>query len=142
MVAAIDQRTDPQTLWLRFDGTTAALYRAVDWQEVLALQHDGRLYRGESRFSLSDQLSTGRTVPNRVPPGASLPEEEELPAESVSYAERAAEILVGTPRVEAIQTDAYVANWDADVEIDGIVLSIAALDRFGHSLPVEGTVTV
>jgi hypothetical protein len=142
LVAAIDQRTDQQTLWLRFDGTTAVLYRPVDWQEVQSIEHAGQLHRGPSLLSLSAQLSSQRTVPTSLTIDEDLPDVEQLPTPPVSHAELAEELLAITPRVQTIQTDAYVANWDADVEIDGIVLSITTLDHYGHAIPVSGTVSV
>jgi hypothetical protein len=33
-----------------------------------------------------------------------------------------------------------VANWDADPEVDGVVLTVAALDQFGALVPASGTI--
>ncbi|HUS39209.1 MAG TPA: hypothetical protein VMX74_07150 [Pirellulales bacterium] len=153
--AAIDERTDQQTLWLRFDGTTAVLYRPIEWDHVTAIEYDGQRHQNEQMVVLATQLKNGRQVaeaasrnsvaahepslsPTAVGGTADANNVEQLP--TATYAEVAEEILALTPRVQAINIDAYVANWDADVELDGVVLLVTTIDPFGHSVPASGTV--
>lgn len=44
--------------------------------------------------------------------------------------------------VRSIGIDAYLANWDADVEADGLSLSVSALDGTGFGTAVDGTLEV
>ena len=38
--------------------------------------------------------------------------------------------------------DPYIANWDADVETDGLVVEVAPLDAYGTLVPASGTLEV
>ncbi len=42
----------------------------------------------------------------------------------------------------AIEIDAYAANWDADVEVDGLVVRITPTDASGKATTVQGTLYV
>jgi hypothetical protein len=44
--------------------------------------------------------------------------------------------------VVTIVFDAFIANWDADVETDGLVLDVAPLDAEGYIIPADGTLEV
>ena len=46
------------------------------------------------------------------------------------------------PPVTTIAFDARVANWDADVETDGLVVDLYPLDAYGNIVPVRGTAEV
>jgi hypothetical protein len=41
-----------------------------------------------------------------------------------------------------VRIDAYVANWDQDVEVDGLVVHVFPLDCDGLVTPVDGTLNV
>jgi hypothetical protein len=45
-------------------------------------------------------------------------------------------------RVAMVNFDPYIANWDADVETDGLIIDIAPLDGDGCLIPSNGTLTV
>ncbi len=91
---------------------------------------------------LSSRLSTLRMPPERTGVDPRRPNLASLSTPPVLQGETPAEIPAFPPRLQVVQTDAYVANWDADVEIDGIVLWLTTLDEHGHPVPVHGTVTV
>jgi hypothetical protein len=58
-------------------------------------------------------------------------------------ADTEAAMVVTPPRqAAAVGFDALVANWDADVETDGLVLDIAPLDASGYLIPADGTLQV
>jgi hypothetical protein len=44
--------------------------------------------------------------------------------------------------VTSIRADSWAANWDADVENDGIVVQVVALDANGYPVPVSGRLEV
>jgi hypothetical protein len=46
------------------------------------------------------------------------------------------------PAVAALHIDAYVANWDYDVEVDGLVVHVYPLDNSGQTVPAFGTLQV
>jgi len=45
-------------------------------------------------------------------------------------------------RVTMVNFDPYIANWDADVETDGVIIDIVPLDGDGFLIPSSGTLTV
>ena len=45
-------------------------------------------------------------------------------------------------RVAMVAFDARIANWDADLETDGLVIDVAPLDIDGQVVPVAGTLEV
>jgi hypothetical protein len=47
-----------------------------------------------------------------------------------------------SPRVAMIAIDPFVANWDADVETDGLVIDVAPLDINRNLIPIGGTLEV
>ena len=49
---------------------------------------------------------------------------------------------VAAPRVAMVSFDASVANWDADVETDGVVIDVAPLDQDRRLVPAAGTLEV
>jgi hypothetical protein len=46
------------------------------------------------------------------------------------------------PIVTSIRIDAWLANWDGDVETDGICVMVQPLDENGQLVPVSGTAVV
>jgi hypothetical protein len=44
--------------------------------------------------------------------------------------------------VRSLAVDAYAANWDGDVEVDGLRVQLRPLDATGEVVPVEGTLEV
>jgi hypothetical protein len=46
------------------------------------------------------------------------------------------------PRVTMVAIDPYIANWDGDVETDGLVVEIAPRDWYGGLAAASGTVEV
>lgn len=46
------------------------------------------------------------------------------------------------PKVATVGFDPQIANWDADVETDGVVIDVAPLDANGNLRPVGGTLEV
>jgi hypothetical protein len=49
---------------------------------------------------------------------------------------------VGPPRVASVQFDAHLANWDGDVETDGLIIQVLPLDETGHVIAVSGNVQI
>jgi hypothetical protein len=48
--------------------------------------------------------------------------------------------LTTSPVVASIDCNAWLANWDADAEFDGLLLEVVALDAFGEVVAAQGTV--
>jgi hypothetical protein len=138
----VDPRTSQEQLWLRSQTSAGVVVRPIDWDRVLDVQHDGARLTREAFRPLADQvkdrLSPWVIEPRFVeivpPPAIEIPLESVLPASD-------APLLVsssGFP-VCSLQLGAYVASWDADPEVDGVVVHLFALSGDGALQPAAGT---
>lgn len=136
--AEVSPQTDNDRLWLSFRSGSAELLRPIHWDAVASANVDG-------------QELTSAELRDRVLSGAhaslvSLQQEdaveqpaEELPAPApLSNADEAHEFLFGGPTTQNVQFDAYVVNWDGDVETDGLLINVRPLDETGRVVPVKG----
>ena len=141
-IAEVDDRTDDARLWLRFGNGPTTIRRAFAWSDVRSASENGaavdnarlrELGRAaiEQRGSNDDHLTFG----NVAEPRGGL-RTWKLPNDAA----RGANAFTGT--VRSLDVDGYLANWDADVDADGVLLTVAALDEFGAAAPVEGTLEV
>jgi hypothetical protein len=156
--AEVDVRTDSHQLWLRWNSPSGYLLRPIDWPRVVRAELDGATYTGRELHEavmlvretypisppapgicLVQPLATG-VVPaecphhhglNGIPPGPMPPPPPFVAAH-----------LFEPPRVRSLAIEARVANWDNDVEVDGILLDIYPLDGAGFVVPVRGTIEV
>jgi hypothetical protein len=132
LVGEVDGRSDERHLWLRFGNGATTIRRSIAWSKIAAAREAGAVVGAERLRELAAQDRTTFVPPPapaalntwRVPPDAT----------------RAAAATVAT--VRSLTIDAYLANWDADVETDGVLLGFAALDDFGAPVPVSGTLEV
>ncbi|MCE9605396.1 MAG: hypothetical protein K8U03_10910 [Planctomycetia bacterium] len=143
--AEIDPRSDASHLWLRFSKEASAILRPIEWSAITELRQGNTVLPIErvrdQAIALRKTLPLKKTAPIEsravvgsaakgtfrtwptVPASATAPLSEYSPVRSISV-------------------EAYLANWDADVESDGLLLSLAALDGTGLSMPINGTLEV
>jgi len=142
--AYADRRTDDDHLWLRWERGTARIRRPIAWSNLVEVQLGDRWYpAGLFRELMAMALAD---LPEAEP--ASLWQEaiaadtqRGTPCEACVVAFRPTSVLAG-PRVLSTALDATLANWDADVEVDGLIVWITPLDQFGCVVPVDGTLDV
>jgi hypothetical protein len=77
-----------------------------------------------------------------VEDGESNSESASRPSSEPSYADQARDLLGFRRRVASVDFDAHIANWDRDVEFDGIALRLFPLDTDGQLTPARGTLYV
>ena len=144
LTAHVDARSDEARLWLRFDAPSTALYRPIAWDRVIRATIAGRELSSEDMRRSIDTWKSTRPSPITPPAksAASPAKTSDVIAhdQDDSHAQRAAQALSSRPSVVAIEVDAAVANWDADVEVDGIVLRLTARDAHGNQVQVAGVV--
>lgn len=143
--AEIDARSGADKFWLRFSKETSLILRPIEWSSITEIR------RGEQTLSI-DEVRTQVIAAEAARPAKPKPAIAKQAVEGTpprgsfqtwnirpTSAEEPA-----TPRspVRSISFDAYLANWDADVEADGLSLSLGALDGDGYSMPVDGTLEV
>lgn len=146
--AEIDPRSNAARLWLRFGTAQTTIQRPIEWSAVVRVRRDGVELTGEElkrEIATATKASPPAAIPKslvepftpkqetanvgglrlwRVPGANSLP-----PLEPIAP-------------VRSLAVDAYLANWDADVESDGLVVNFAALDDYGDSVPIDGSLEV
>lgn len=132
--AAVDPRSDEEQLVLRFEGVSTKLWRPIDWNRIESAKMNGQPLTIAELREFARQATPG-DEPRR-----------ELPAEPLdhgkSYAEQASRALSSAPRVRTVSGDAAAANWDNDVEVDGIELYVYPISADGQVVPVDATVSV
>ena len=124
--AEVDARTGDERLWLRFGSGGAFLLRGVAWDRVARAEHNGEALSADELRRLVPEIAT--RTPERVPAKTVVVE-----APRTSAAET---------RISSVQFDAFLANWDGDVEADGLIVRLVPIAEEGQLAPVEGTLDV
>lgn len=143
--AEIDTRSNAEKLWLRFNKDSMSILRPIDWSSITEIR------RGEQSLSI-EQVRTQAIAANAAlppkPKAAPVPRAVEGGPRSGSFQTwnirpaAAEEPLPPRSPVRSISFDAYLANWDADVEADGLYVSLSALDGTGFLTAVDGTLEI
>lgn len=127
----LDSRTDAERLWLRWRVGEVELQRPIAWQRIASAELNGEpIDLAELQDQATDLATPGRVTDLRLPKPGRLPIEETTPP--------AATLI--TPVVRSIRCDAWLANWDADAEFDGLMVEIEAFDENGQHVAAQGTV--
>lgn len=132
LTGVVDARSNDERLVLRSSKAGATLRRTIPWSQL-----------------------TGASIGEKPVEAARLKEtllatrsELALPAASATIAAEASDsslppaAALAPPRVTAVTFDARLANWDGDVETDGIVVDVFPLDEVGAAAAARGTVEV
>lgn len=138
--AYVDSRTNEDRLWLRF-GQATVMLRPIDWDRVTGGKHDGQALSASDVQTVALQIKSDR---DSVETGQSARPSADRPTRDRSDAERAREALgfTATAAVRSVEFDAQIANWDADVDVDGLLLFVRPLGGYGEVVPVGATLEV
>ncbi len=167
--AAIDPLTDEHRLRLRLERPGITLWRSVPWNDVQWVTIGGyRLsgpqfkllverYRAEHPRRYAAEHPAGYVAEHRL---SGIPEAHGAPSKTIVM-RGVARALPGQPqsapdalpphhptpnrpsaRVGYLKLDAAVANWDADPEVDGLLIRIQPTNDSGDTLPVAGLLEV
>jgi len=155
LVAAVAPQTDGTTLWLRWRHGTMSVLRPIDWERVVRAEYAGQgLSADQLRTALLGPEPLLSTTGESLAPGEGTfhvrslrqpapPVAEPTPAMSSRPATTTREPGPGTARlVKSLAIDAWAANWDDDVEVDGVIVDVRPLDAQGAIAPVHGTLEV
>lgn len=145
----IGETSNSDQLVLRFVGDGITVWRPIAWNHIARAEVADRHITGAQLHKIVVEILTARNdnpfdADDQSP--SALPE----PTEFVSPVPGFYPIASGVPpaprrppplSVRSLRIEAAVANWDADVEVDGLVLEILPLDQWGDIVPINGTVT-
>lgn len=122
----VDRETSPTHLSLRIERGRAALWYPIPWSQIEGAMHEGRDIRTDELRELAARIQSSRHV---VLQPRHRPAKREAPPPA-------------PPSPAAIAIDAQLANWDADVESDGILLWLKVNDDAGNTTAARGTLEV
>ena len=133
----VDSATDSNQLTLRFIDGNTMIVRPIDWRAVRQVVYDGQALPAENLKRDVAALASDRPArfsfheANQTDGQATEDEEETEPLQTTRG---------GTSdSATAIEIDANVANWDADVEADGLMLYVYPTNAARQLVPVSGT---
>ena len=132
----VDARTDVERLWLRFGESPSTILRPITWEAVAsALARKSSVAGGSMacRRCRDANLTGGRRRSRHCSKGARNWRRGTAPP---------APLLLPPLRVTSISFDALLANWDADAEPDGLLVTVRPWDAWGRPLPVDGVVEI
>jgi len=146
-IGQADEATDGSKLYLRYEIAGARVVRRLDWERVVKVRVGKDEFSAEEFRRRLPGPTAGDENPFRDEPEA-VPRPRAL--RQVTVARRPASSVQVTPpdisgqlsRVTSLQITAAAANWDSDVETDGLLLRVCPLDAQGEVVPVQGTVDV
>jgi hypothetical protein len=139
--ATVDPKTDRAKLWLRWENGSAVVQRPIRWDRVVRAEVAGQELSGEEMHQLVEAVEH---QPER-PAEAAGKEAEPLKRVSSGVPRgtaRAVSVPRQRPRVRSLAIDARVANWDGDVEVDGLLIHVYPMDADGQVVPVRGSLAV
>lgn len=147
----LDLQTTGSELVLRFENGGVALWRPIDWNRVVAAEYQGKELTAAQLRALAPKIAS--VSPEEVPPPPSEAELGDASYDSVrppsppappEIEQTGANFPVEPilERVQSIDVRAELANWNAGVEMDGLILTVFPLDANGQLVPVSGTLEV
>jgi hypothetical protein len=141
----VDPRTDDDRLWLRTDGTAIEVVRPIDWQRIMEGEVGGTRLSVTELKQAADRLKSPSPLrllrPRAVDEGnVAVRDTADGPQEA--HAEQVPKAIVSAGPISSVEFDAEIANWDGDVEPDGLLIHLFPLDANGRVTPVSGTLWV
>lgn len=156
----LDPRTDDSRLWLRWTHGTISVLRPIDWDRVVEVRSDGDTVAANDlrRAAVPSQASAVDAAEPKTFRFHSWRPGDSQPAGSARKVPRVSIVPVAAPSrplgtagafdrpgaspVRSLAIDAWAANWDGDVEVDGVVVDVRPLGASGAVVPVHGTLEV
>jgi hypothetical protein len=120
---------------LRFTHGTVSITRPIEW---------GRIVKALVAEQAIDPAKVREVALSmRAEDSVFKVQERTVVRESEAQApNQLAEPLVEQPRVTSVTFDARLANWDWDVETDGLIVEIYPISADGYLAPARGTVEI
>lgn len=133
--------SDGQALRLSQSRPGITITRAVAWDRIARVEIAGQVLSADEARSIIlravSELPPQRRRPSRVT--AADDSSSDFASRRPSRVGEASRDELREQPIAWIAVEAVAAQWDSDVEFDGIRLSITAYDRAGRARPVDGT---
>ncbi|QDU30121.1 hypothetical protein ETAA8_52400 [Anatilimnocola aggregata] len=130
----IDDKSNAQQLVLRFERGGAVLWRPIAWSEVKAAFLAGKPIAAATLATKVKELATPAKSKAERAKLQPLPPADEFPSDTKPPLPPA--------KVISISTDALLANWDGDVEADGLVIYMQPITGWQDVALASGTLEV
>jgi len=130
----IDGGSDRDVLVLRSLSGGITVKRPIRWERVVAIEVSG---------SRRD-VAALRAEYSKKPPSATVSSDRKFDIKSwpVAGSSDGVENVLPPPQVATVAFDPQIANWDGDVETDGVVIDVTPLNQSGYVVPAAGTLEV
>jgi len=154
LLATVAPQTDGARLWLRWRHGTISVLRPIAWERVVQAEYEGQgLSADQLRRAIvqPEPLLSTREAPLAPHAGTFHLRSLRRPTPPVAQSTRSTSSRPAITTIEpgrgktppkSLAIDAWVANWDSDVEVDGVVVEVRPLDARGAIAPVHGTLEV
>lgn len=146
--AAVDDRTDSERLWLRFQRGGASILRPVGWQCIESVWRGPYALTAAELRQVVDELRSNGPALQRArhadqqPPASAENADDLARGQEESTEPRLANRSAPGDVVRSIAIDASIARWTGGVESDGLLLRVAPLDADGQVIPASGALEV
>jgi hypothetical protein len=124
----VDVATDETHLVLRIARPGIQLKRSIAWQRIGKAMFAGQVIEQARLREVAATLKTAAPRPKFVAP--SIPEDAAVTPP------------VTQAQVAYVTFDARLANWDGDVETDGILIDVFPVDAAGYLAPASGILEI
>jgi hypothetical protein len=136
----IDSRSTAKQLVLRFERGVAVLWRPIPWSEIRAATVDGKRMTADELAKTYQPFATDATpIAERTKAAVPNGSPSDRTANEIQAEEKP---LLPPTKVISISCDALLANWDGDVEADGLVIHLQPLDAWQELSAASGTLEV
>lgn len=135
--AVIDPESSQQQLWLRWENAAAVIRQPVAWSDVASVEVTAGEYSGQAFRKRLPPVADARVAAKVKTPLSRVREDTAVTSGP------AVEVSEQGPRrtIRSLAVDARAANWNADLAVDGIRLTVYPLDENGEVVAISGTVT-
>ncbi len=136
----IDAGSTDQQLVIRSLSGGVTLRRPIRWERIAAATLDGQPVTPAELKRFAAEAGSRESGVRSQPTGRI---ELRGPLPLIELAESGPQIVeTPLPSVASIAFDAAIANWDGDVETDGLMVDLFPLDASGRLVPASGTLEV
>lgn len=141
MSGQVEASTNDDRLWLSTTDSGVTLQSGFRWAQIGDVVHESKHYTaGEFKLIVNQLVRSQPTDATAAPP---------LPMEQVIAATRSPARVIPVafthpepPAIRSLRVRAWAASWDADPELDGLLVEVTPLSADGEFVAVEGQLSL